>query len=49
MIKYNFFFYENIFYFLVYINKKIKFLTKQNVRTITKFLFYIIKNIKHFN
>ena len=38
-----------IFYFLFYINKKLKNLTKQNIKTTTKFLFSLIKNIKHLN
>ena len=37
------------FLFLFYINKILKILIKQNLRTTIKFLFYIIKNIKHFN
>ena len=37
---------KNIFYFLFYI---IKILTNQNVKTMTKFLSSLIKNIKHFN
>ena len=42
---------SNIFYFIwiKYKNKKIKNLRKQNVRTTTKFLSYVIKNSKHFN
>ena len=38
-----------IFYFLFYINKKLKNLTKQNIRVTMRFLFSLIKNIKHFN
>ena len=30
-------------------NKKFKILTKQNIRTTTKFLYFLIKNIKYFN
>ena len=29
-------------------NKKLKFLINQNLRTTTKFLSFLIKNIKHF-
>ena len=41
------FFYEYIL-ILFYINKKLKFLTKQNVRITTKILSSLIKIIKHF-
>ena len=40
---------KNIFKFLFYINKKLKYLIKQNIKTTTKFLSSLIKNIKHFN
>ena len=47
MIKYNF--YEKCALFLFYINKKIKILTKQNGKTIVKFLYFSIKFFKHFD
>ena len=40
---------KKYFYMLFYINKILQFLRKQNIITTTKFLSYIIKNIKHFN
>ena len=47
MIKCNF--YEKYILFLFYMNKKFKILTKQNIGTTTKFLYFLIKNIKYFN
>ena len=47
MIKYNF--YEKYILVLFYINKNVKILIKQNVRTTIKFLSFLNENIKHFN
>ena len=52
MIKNNFyflFFYEKYILFFILYNKQLKILTNQNIRATTKFLSYLIKNIKHFN
>ena len=49
MINAIFFFCEKHILFLFSMNKNLKSLIKQNVRIITKFLSYLIKNIKHFN
>ena len=47
MIKYIFLWKQYILF--LYINKKLKILTKQNIKITIKFLSSLIKNVKYFN